>query len=119
MENSKYLVTRAYGEMVDVLWKDGNIDGAIAVEELWNELATKYSFSLLCAYSMGNFFKEAHTHSFKQICGTHGNVLPTEEFLRASEPDRLRQITMLQQRARALEAEVHHRREVEEALRDV
>jgi PAS domain S-box-containing protein len=115
----RYLVIRAYGEMVDLLWKDGNIEGAIALEELWNELAVKYSFSLLCAYSMGNFFKEAHTHSFRQICAHHGRVVPTESYLMADEAERLRQITLLQQRARALEAEVAHRREVEAALRDV
>jgi PAS domain S-box-containing protein len=119
IKDRKYVVARAYGEMVDVLFKQGNIEGAIALEELWNELAAKYSFSLLCAYSMGNFFKEAHTHSFRRICGTHRNVLPTEEILATGESDRLRQITMLQQRARALEAEIRHREEVEAALRDM
>jgi hypothetical protein len=38
---------RAYGEMVDLLWQDGNTDGAIELERLWNELATRYHFSLL------------------------------------------------------------------------
>src|ERR1051326_5449883 len=44
----------AYGEMVDLLWKDGNVEGAVRLEELWNDLASTYRFSLLCAYSMGN-----------------------------------------------------------------
>ena len=51
--NHSYLVARAYGEMVDLLWKDGNVDGAIALEELWNALAARYSFTLLCAYRDG------------------------------------------------------------------
>src|SRR5205807_2644981 len=29
---------RAYGEMVDVLWRNGNHVGAIALEDLWNGL---------------------------------------------------------------------------------
>jgi PAS domain S-box-containing protein len=119
VKNRGYLVVRAYGEMVDLLWKEGNIEGALALEELWNELAVRYSFSLLCAYAMGNFFKEAHTQGFERICAHHGHALPTEDFLIASESDRLRQVAMLQQRARALEAEVRHRRELEAALRDV
>ena len=118
MAKRTYLVVRAYGEMVDLLWKDGNIEGAIALEELWNGLAVKYSFNLLCAYSMGNFFKEAHTHSFRAICASHGRVSPTEEYLVGDEQDRLRQITLLQQRSRALEAEVRHRAELETALRE-
>ncbi|HKN65377.1 MAG TPA: MEDS domain-containing protein [Gemmatimonadaceae bacterium] len=113
-----YLVARAYGEMVDLLWKDGNVEGAIALEELWNALAARYSFTLLCAYSMGNFYKEAHTASFQRICAQHVHALPTEEYLEADDRDRLRQLAVLQQRARALEAEVKHRMELETALRE-
>src|SRR5687768_12016509 len=40
---------RAYGEMVDVLWRGGNAEAAILLEELWNNLAKRYAFSLLCA----------------------------------------------------------------------
>ena len=32
-------LVRAYGEMVDVLWKDGREDAAIQLELLWNSLA--------------------------------------------------------------------------------
>jgi hypothetical protein len=62
---------RAYGEMVDVLWKQGRAEAAINLEILWNKLALKYSFALLCGYAMGNFYKQAkqledirshHTH---------------------------------------------------------
>lgn len=116
--NHNYLVARAYGEMVDLLWKEGNVEGAIALEEMWNGLAARYSFTLLCAYSMGNFFKEAHTASFQRICAQHAHALPTEEYLEADDGDRLRQLAMLQQRARALEAEVKHRMELETALRE-
>jgi MEDS: MEthanogen/methylotroph, DcmR Sensory domain len=55
---------RAYGEMVDLLWKDDNIDGALRLEELWNDLARTHRFSLLCAYAMGNFSRSADTDRF-------------------------------------------------------
>lgn len=67
-----YLVARAYGEMVDLLWKDGHVEAAIALEEMWNALAARYSFTLLCAYAMGNFYKEEHAASFQRICAQHG-----------------------------------------------
>ena len=41
---------RVYGEMVGVLWSEGNVAGAIRVEELWNTLAAQMRFSLFCAY---------------------------------------------------------------------
>ena len=62
---------RAYGEMVDVLWKKGQAEAAIKLEVLWNELANQFSFSLLCGYAIGNFYKQSsdmdaviaqHTH---------------------------------------------------------
>jgi hypothetical protein len=50
-------VVRAYGEMVDVLWKAGQTIAAVRLETLWNQLAGTYSFGLLCGYSMGHFYK--------------------------------------------------------------
>src|SRR6185436_4897806 len=46
---------RAYGEMVDLLWKDGHSVAAVRLEMLWNKLAMTHDFSLLCGYAMGNF----------------------------------------------------------------
>jgi hypothetical protein len=76
--NRSYLVVRAYGEMVDLLWSSGNINGAIELEQLWNDIATKYSFNLLCAYSKGASLKNSHNEAFARICSHHGKVLPCE-----------------------------------------
>ena len=61
---------RAYGELVDVLWKAGQDVAAIRLEILWNKLSMTHDFSLLCGYAMGSFYKDAgleaihreHTH---------------------------------------------------------
>jgi DcmR-like sensory protein len=74
-------VIRAYGEMVDVLWKRGESDTAIKLEILWNKLALKYRFALLCGYAMGSFYKQSkqmaevraqHSHVVKP----HTHVVP-------------------------------------------
>ena len=70
-------VLRAYGEMVDVLWKDGKPDAAIRLEMLWNKLARKYGFALLCGYAMGNFYKQ--TRGFDDVCRQHAQVIPSPE----------------------------------------
>jgi DcmR-like sensory protein len=41
---------RVFGEMVALLWANGQTGAAVDLEALWNELARQYSFSLLCAY---------------------------------------------------------------------
>ncbi len=63
---------RAYGEMVNVLWKDGLSSAAIRLETLWNELANNHEFKLLCGYSMGNFYKGA---AIDEIKGVHSHLV--------------------------------------------
>ena len=63
---------RAYGEMVDLLWKDGLEAAAIRLETLWNQLATTHEFKLLCGYSMGNFYKRA---AIEEIHEQHSHLI--------------------------------------------
>jgi hypothetical protein len=66
---------RAYGEMVDLLWQDGNTEGAIRLEILWNQLASAYEFSLLCGYAVGHFYKESVGSRFQDVCDQHSHVI--------------------------------------------
>ena len=63
---------RAYGEMVDVLWKDGMSGAAIKLEMLWNRLANTHDFSLLCGYAMGQFYKDA---TVDDVCRHHTHLV--------------------------------------------
>jgi signal transduction histidine kinase/CheY-like chemotaxis protein len=109
----------AFGEMVDLLWRDGNPDGALRLEELWNDLAATHSFSLLCAYAIENFSHVSASEQFQRICGEHSRVIPAEPYTQARDEDaRLREISFLQHRAHALEAEIERRKELEKQLRD-
>ena len=110
---------RAYGEMVDVLWRDGRPDAALALEQMWNELAARLPFTLVCAYSLASFPRADDADGFQRVCRAHTHVVPSEQFISVpGEEDRLREVSILQQRTRALEAEVARRRELEEALRE-
>jgi signal transduction histidine kinase len=108
----------AFGEMVDLLWRRNNLDGAIRLEELWNELADSYSFSLLCAYSLNTFGQDTHDAPLRAICNQHSHVVPTERFVQMDEEARPREVALLQQRALALETELERRRGLEESLRE-
>jgi DcmR-like sensory protein len=110
---------RAFGEMVDVLWRQGKQKAAIQLEALWNEAAAHHDFALLCAYSMGNFYRADDVSPFRDICRLHTHAMPTEAFVRqeGDEFERLRAISLLEQRARLLQNEVQYREEVEQALR--
>jgi signal transduction histidine kinase/ActR/RegA family two-component response regulator len=110
---------RAYGEMVNILWGDGNAQAALRLEELWNELQVEEPFSLLCTYAMDHFASHSHANGFEHVCARHSRVLPTERYAKLEgEDSRLREIGLLQQRARALESEIEHRKELERQLRE-
>ena len=108
---------RAYGEMVDELWRAGNQEGALRLEEMWNELATRYSFSLFCGYDMANFSRESDAPALKAVCDRHSRVLPSHAGAEQDLETRSRALVMLQQRARALETEIDQRKSLEQALR--
>jgi PAS domain S-box-containing protein len=108
----------AFGEMVALLLADGKGEAAIRLEELWNELAQRYSFSLFCAYPLEAFGNAESVPLFDHICREHSRVLPAETY-RADDQDsdgQFRSIAMLQQKARALESEVSERKRAEQAL---
>jgi PAS domain S-box-containing protein len=100
---------RVYGEIVDVLWRDGRRAAALALEEMWNALQTRERFSLLCAYLMNSFLRHS---GIPEVCAVHGHVHAPE----GSSPT----ISIAEPTAdvRALIQEVAFRRELEGALRD-
>ncbi len=62
---------RAYGEMVDILAVDDKFDQAIELEKLWNEVAKRHAFTLLCGYSKINFSADRTGQRLKEVCGCH------------------------------------------------
>ena len=68
----------AFGEMVSLLWSEGNTEAAIRLEQLWNELAKKHSFSLRCAYPVANFDGELNSQPLMRVCAEHSAVVLDE-----------------------------------------
>ncbi len=62
---------RVYGEMVALLWGAGNVVGAIELEGLWNDLARKTPFALLCSYPAAIHDESEHAGALGQVCEAH------------------------------------------------
>lgn len=75
LSDRRYVTVRAYGEMVDILWREGKHDAAIELEALWNELAEKYAFTLLCAYDKKGFAAAPNSDGVTSICMLHTSVI--------------------------------------------
>lgn len=66
--------TWIYGEMVDVLAEERNFAAARYLEELWNDLGLRQSFTLLCGYSSAHFADSSMTHMLAEICNRHTHI---------------------------------------------
>ena len=64
----------AYGEMVALLCEQGLHAAALRLEQLWNALLARHSFSLLCAYPTRLFSNMTGKRNYQQICAAHSHV---------------------------------------------
>jgi hypothetical protein len=81
----EYPTVRAYGEMVDLLWRRGEREAAIRLEEFWNDLAGLQTFSLLCAYYMDNLDQAAYSGPLDCICRVHSHLIAVRDHKRFNE----------------------------------
>lgn len=72
---------RAFGEMVAVLWEQANAAAAIALEGLWNDLATEVDFVLCCAYPISALSAADDLRSATEICNSHSEVVAPPSYL--------------------------------------
>jgi PAS domain S-box-containing protein len=97
---------RVYGEMVALLWEDGDIPAAVALEDLWNELAATHDFALLCAYPIRAFTDDATAAAFERVCDQHSTVIPCESYTRLGSVDaKRREVARLQRENAVLRAD--------------
>jgi hypothetical protein len=68
----------AYGELVNLLWHQGNAEAADRLERWWNELIAQHGFSLLCGYRVDPF-DEREQAGLCAICRTHTHLIPTAD----------------------------------------
>lgn len=114
-----------FGEMVALLWDQGKHEAAVELERIWNEIARRYTLILRCAYPLRCFANEAQYTLFQRVCTERTQAAPIEDDTSlADQPERLRMVSSLEQKAlldRAVvderEKQIAQRKEVEEKLR--
>ena len=61
--------------MVDILWKQGQQDTAIQLEDFWNDLSHTQEFSLLCTYSLDSLDHNTYDDTLERICKCHSHLV--------------------------------------------
>ena len=75
----KYPRIRAFGEMVNILWEQNNLEGALKLEEMWSQLNNRIGFSLLCGYSNKKFKNKFNIEALNAICAAHTHIVDKGE----------------------------------------
>jgi hypothetical protein len=65
---------RAFGEMVAILWAEGQCAATVHLEHLWNKFCETQALCLYCAYPKSGFTKNPAA-SMHEICCTHSKVI--------------------------------------------
>lgn len=109
-----------FGEMVALLWAEGRREATIRLEELCRDLAQRHALHLLCAYPIRAFDPLKYHRDFSNICGDHTHVNALAALRLASLCTiTQRRLARLQQKTKALEAEIQFSRQRMQTLQQV
>src|SRR4030095_13879815 len=75
----RYPRVRWWGEMVNVLYAQGNPAGSMRLEELFNEVAREAKIAVFCSFLMDKFDPAIYEGDLQNVCRTHGHLIPTPD----------------------------------------
>jgi len=103
----RYQKVRWWGEMVNVLWEQGNVAASMNLEDLFDQLATKHDIAIFCSFLMDNFNGDVHAHMLPRLGTNHSHLVPVEHYARLERAvaDALRE-TVGADEARVLEGQL-------------
>ncbi|HEY3815202.1 MAG TPA: MEDS domain-containing protein [Caulobacteraceae bacterium] len=76
----KYPTVRWWGEMVNVLYEDGNGSASHRLEEYFDQVAHEETIAIFCSFLMDKYDPRIYDDAFANVCQTHGNVIPTHDY---------------------------------------
>jgi hypothetical protein len=78
----RYEKVRWWGEMVNVLWEQGNVAASMGLEDLFDQLGHKHDIALFCSFLMDNFDGDVHARMLPRLGTNHSHLIPVEHYAR-------------------------------------
>lgn len=75
-----YPRVRWWGEMVNVLYVGGNGKASHRLEQFFDEVAHEEEIAIFCSFLMDKYDPLIYDEAFGQVCSTHSNVIPTQDY---------------------------------------
>lgn len=90
---ARYPKVRWWGEMVNVLWEQGNVAASMSLEDQFDRLAKQHEIAIFCSFVMDNFDSEVHSRLLPRLGQNHSHLIPVEDYARLERAvaDALRQ----------------------------
>ena len=105
---------RLFAEIADLLASERDYSACAELERYWNNPQALLSLRLYCAYSTAAFPDPPSATFLCELCNLHDEVVPV-----VPAPGRQDWLGLLLERSHALQAEIHSRKAVENALRSI
>jgi len=104
---ARYPKVRWWGEMVNVLWEQGNVAASMSLEDQFDRLAKQHEIAIFCSFVMDNFNSEVHSRLLPRLGQNHSHLIPVEDYARLERAvgDALR-LTVGAEDARVLEQQL-------------
>jgi len=92
-DGERYPKVRWWGEMVNVLWEQGNVAASMGLEDQFHHLAHHHEIAIFCSFVMDNFNSEVHSRLLPRLGQNHSHLIPVEDYARLERAvaDALRQ----------------------------
>lgn len=78
----RYPKVRWWGEMVNVLWEQGDIAASMNLEDQFDQLAHQHDIAIFCSFVMDNFDSQVHTRMLPRLGQNHSHLIPVEDYTR-------------------------------------
>jgi hypothetical protein len=80
--DGRYPKVRWWGEMVNILWEQGNAAASMDLEDQFDRLARDHEIAIFCSFVMDNFDGEVHTRMLPRLGQNHSHLIPVEDYAR-------------------------------------
>ncbi|MBA4149075.1 MAG: MEDS domain-containing protein [Verrucomicrobia bacterium] len=81
-DGERYPKVRWWGEMVNILWEQGNVAASMGLEDQFHHLAHHHEIAIFCSFVMDNFNSEVHSRMLPRLGTNHSHLIPVEDYAR-------------------------------------
>src|SRR5438270_8585671 len=80
--DGRYPKVRWWGEMVNILWEQGDVAASMQLEDQFDQLAHEQDIAIFCSFLMDNFDGDVHARMLPRLGENHSHLIPVEDYAR-------------------------------------